>query len=59
MEPDPQLDLACLAARLRQIESEGYAEGHWLMDRVITCDLPRLWRILTPEMKQLVIEAEE
>jgi hypothetical protein len=49
-----QTDLGTLIARLEQIESEGYANGHWLLDRIITCDLPRLKQYLTPWMQESV-----
>lgn len=53
-----QLDLGTLIARLEQIKEEldardkEYREGHWLWDRVITCDLPRLQKYLTVAMRQ-------
>ncbi len=34
-------DLACILARLEQINSE-QEPAHWLWDRVMTCDVPRL-----------------
>lgn len=53
-----EVDLACLLARLRQIGREGYANGHWLLDRVITCDLPRMMRHASPAVVQAIEEAE-
>lgn len=52
-----QLDLATLVARLEQIREEGYDNGHWLVDRVITCDLPRLERHLSGEARQAIDDA--
>jgi hypothetical protein len=37
-------------ARLRQLQDEAYYDGgHWLMKRIMSCDLPRLEGHLTPE----------
>lgn len=49
-----QVDLATAVARLRQIRGDGYDNGHWLLDRVITCDLPRLERHLSAEARAAV-----
>ena len=38
------LDLACVIVRLMQIDSEE-RPSHWLWDRVMTCDVPRLRRM--------------
>lgn len=59
-----QLDLGTLIARLEQIKEEldardkEYREGHWLWDRVITCDLPRLQKYLTVAMRQDIEKAK-
>lgn len=56
---DPvQLDLATVVARLRQIRRDGYDNGHWLLDRVITGDLQRLESHLSDEARAAV-HAEE
>lgn len=49
---DPlQLDLATIVVRLEQareqLESSGQV-SEWLLDRILTCDLPRLRRHLDP-----------
>ena len=45
-----QLDMLGLILRLRQIRNEGgLIDSGVIADRVITCDLPRLERHLTPE----------
>lgn len=60
-----QLDLGTLIARLEQMKEEfdardqGYDHGHWLMDRVLTCDLPRLQQYLTHEMRTEIDEAKK
>lgn len=46
-----QLDLLTAVARLRQLQDVEYYErgDHWLMHRILNCDLPRLEGHLTPE----------
>lgn len=56
---DCVLDIASTVARLEQIESEGYDDGHWLLDRLVTCDLPRLRGHLTPEALEALAEAKK
>ena len=46
---DIALDVATVVARIEQIDREQRPE-HWLWDRVITCDVPRLRAHLTPAM---------
>lgn len=51
-----QLDLATLVARLEQVQAEGgfdQADGI-VVDRILTCDLPRLRSHLTPEAAALI-----
>jgi hypothetical protein len=46
-----QLNILCVVLRLEQINDEHPAEAHhWLWDRVMFCDVPRLRAMLTPEM---------
>lgn len=51
-----QLDLATIVARLEQVQ----AEGGWdkacpiVLDRILTCDLPRLREHLTEEAAALL-----
>lgn len=57
--PSDQLDLATIVVRLEQIRDEGYENGHWLLDRVIHCDLPRLRQMLDPSTLKTVTEIGE
>lgn len=43
-----QLDILTLLVRLHQIDTEQKPE-HWLWERVITCDIPRVGGLITPE----------
>lgn len=52
---DLALDVATLVARIRQINREGPPE-HWLWDRIIGCDVPRLMDV--PTVRDLVDAAE-
>jgi hypothetical protein len=51
-DPEPantytfQLDLATLCARLEQLKHDGVENVPWLLDRVLTCDLPRMEKYL-------------
>ncbi|WP_125633531.1 hypothetical protein [Nonomuraea sp. WAC 01424] len=51
-----QLDLATLVGRLEQVEAEGGWEhaSPIALDRILTCDLPRLREHLTPEAVALL-----
>lgn len=48
-----ELDIACFIARIAQIHTEAEPE-HWLWDRIITCDVPRLRGYLGPWTEQLL-----
>jgi hypothetical protein len=54
-----QLDLATLVARLEQVEAEGGFESadSVVVDRILTCDLPRLREHLTPEALALIADS--
>lgn len=43
MNQREELDIVTLLMRIKQINKEQVPE-HWLWDRVITCDLPRITR---------------
>ena len=45
---DLQMDIASIVIRCRQIHTED-EPTHWLWDRVMTCDVPRLTRYLDAE----------
>jgi hypothetical protein len=51
-----QLDLATIVGRLEQLESEGIHErvDSVVLDRILTCDLPRLREHLTEEAAALL-----
>lgn len=57
-----ELDLACAVARLRQIRDEAWdagtleltSFGSLLLERVLTCDLPRLEQQLSPRAAALL-----
>ncbi|MFI7691768.1 hypothetical protein ACIBQ6_22055 [Nonomuraea sp. NPDC049655] len=51
-----QLDLATLVGRLEQVEAEGGWEHACpiVLDRILTCDLPRLREHLTAEAAALL-----
>jgi hypothetical protein len=45
-----QLDLFCVVSRLSQLRDErGSVLAELLIDRLLSCDLPRLERHITPE----------
>ena len=44
-----QLDLLTVIVRLEQIQEQGPEPEHFVWDRVVTCDIPRLRGYLTPE----------
>lgn len=54
-----QLDLATLVARLEQVEAEGGFEStdSVVVDRILTCDLPRLREHLAPEALALIADS--
>lgn len=61
-----QLDLGTLIARLEQIKEDwdardsAYSDAqHWLLNRVMTCDLPRLQHYLTTAMRAEIDEAKK
>lgn len=61
-EPDGlQLDLACIVARLQQVIDEGgFATANPIVvERILTCDLPRLKGHLTAESTELLCELFE
>ncbi len=45
-----ELDLIGLILRLEQVEAERPADGseHWVIDRVLSCDLPRMRAHVNP-----------
>ena len=51
-----QLDLATIVGRLEQVQAEGGWEHACpiVLDRILTCDLPRLREHLTPEAAALI-----
>jgi hypothetical protein len=50
-----QLDLASVIARIEQLnDMTHFDNGHWLWNRVTSCDLPRLRGHLSPEAEQLL-----
>ncbi|MFB4280834.1 hypothetical protein ACBJ59_36480 [Nonomuraea sp. MTCD27] len=51
-----QLDLATIVGRLQQVQDEGGWEhaDSIVLDRILTCDLPRLREHLTAESAALV-----
>lgn len=51
-----QLDLTTLVGRLQQVQDEGGWEHACpiVLDRILTCDLPRLREHLTPEAVALL-----
>jgi hypothetical protein len=59
-----ELDLASAVARLRQLRDEGWDAGllelnpfgALLLERVLTCDLPRLEQHITPRAAALLDE---
>lgn len=66
IEPGPfpgdkaQLYLLTAVARMRQLRDETSVAGdHFLAHRLLTCDLPRLETLLTPEVVTWMKAAEE
>ncbi len=55
---DLQLDLGCIVARLIQVQNEGgFSQANpVVVDRILTCDLPRLQGHLSAEARALVDE---
>ena len=49
------LDVGTVVARLEQIDREG-APTHWLWDRVMTCDVPRLRQSLSAQTRRVLAE---
>ena len=41
MDKNLAVDIQCLLLRIEQINEEQEPE-HWLWDRIVTCDVPRL-----------------
>lgn len=55
-----QLDLLTAVARMRQLRDETTVAGdHFLAYRLLTCDLPRLEALLTPEVVAWMKASEE
>lgn len=55
-----QLDLACTVARLEQLRDMPYFDcGHWLWERVTSCDIPRLRGHLGPQAAELLDRLNE
>jgi hypothetical protein len=49
-----EIDIASIIIRIEQINNQE-PPTHWLWDRVMTCDIPRLRRQLSPEtLRQMV-----
>jgi len=54
-DDDLDLDIATLLIRLQQIDDEKRPE-HFLWDRVMTCDVPRLMRQLSGLRQQEIVD---